>query len=132
MKGTSAYRSPARALDPMEMSVPEEELAEDVQEDEELQVFADIDDLKNHPGYQTIKKTREDLIRQYKSGEFLKDAVKDPLVTNERLGELLRAGWMAADALEREVSVEILANEAVEQEKAKRRERRATQPKGDK
>jgi hypothetical protein len=131
MRPTGAYRSNARALE-LQMSVPEDELEQEEVQDENFTALAEIDDLKRHPGYQTMQKTRDDLIRQYRSGEFLRDAIKDPLVSDAALGQLLRAGWMAAEAYEREKSIEAIAAEAVEERKAKNRgQGRATQSKGD-
>jgi hypothetical protein len=117
-KGKQAFRSGSTlALPPEELDdVPPEQEQID---DEQTRQNATYASLKNHAGWQLIKKDFEETIARYRSGAVLKDAV--PNKSLEELGKLTLVTNMVADELEHKLLTVEAAAAVLEEENSGRR-----------
>lgn len=124
--GLSAHRSDYRQHFDDEMIALEQKEAQEAQaeRDEEMAAIAEIADLRDHPGYQQMRKSRMKIVQDYRSGAVFKPALLDPEISDAKLGSLLRSTTFIADELEKELLTVESAWTVVEEEKAVVRERR--------
>lgn len=133
-RGMSAHRSGYASLvmdEDMEKMLglsQTEQDTESEEQEEELAALSTIASLKDHPGYQKMRDVRLKTISHYRSGAFLKASLTDSSIDDTHFGQLARLGMLVADELEKELNTVEAADEAVQQEKAKRNARQRQQP----
>jgi hypothetical protein len=103
--------------------------AEEQEHDTEIAALAEIASLLNHPGYQKMRQARLDTIAHYRSGAFARELLTNGSITDAEFGAKMRVGLLVAEELEKELLTVEAADEAVEQEKTRKRNgRRRSSP----
>jgi hypothetical protein len=113
-KGKQAFRSGST------LALPPEDLDEKPPEqteidDEQTRRNSSYASLKNHAGWQLIKKDFEETIARYRSGAVLKEAI--PNKSLEEIGKLTLVTNMVADELEHKVLTVEAAAAVMEEDK---------------
>lgn len=123
-RGTQAIRSDFQVHTDEEAVTMKDDLqkAQDEQKQEDQRKTSTYASLKGHPGWELIKQDFETTISAYRSGNALKDAIKQGK-TMEEIGKLTIVSNAVADELELKVLTVEGAAFALEEDNAAKRTR---------
>lgn len=125
-RGTQAYRAGYASLvmdEDMEKTLGlshKERVSQQQEDTDQLAVLATVASLKDHPGYQQMRKARLATIDHYRSGAFARSLLTDGSITDAEFGAKMRVGLLVAEELDKELKTVESADEAIQQEKVKR------------